>query len=299
MQPYRYIICLTLFKQRHLSTSWFTGICENQLKVEYILFVYFLLFSVKTKVISLYFIVMANQSKSGKSLFDRSDKTSNCVSRLIFCLLRGIDPYIQYSLIFNGIGQELLSKVGLVSFSSGPKGTALVVMAGACAFKQILNITYILETNVPISASITIGIYNTVLNSLAGLSALIYPPSNDLGPLQYVGISMFTVGLLAELVSELQRKQFKDNPQNQGKLYTGGLFSLARHINYGGYTLWRTGLALTSGNYWLTALQFTWNMFDFTKRAVPELSNYCSQKYGQQWTQYEHDVPNILIPFIW
>ncbi|MGR5960169.1 DUF1295 domain-containing protein [Bacillus cereus] len=33
-------------------------------------------------------------------------------------------------------------------------------------------------------------------------------------------------------VSELLRKSFKDNPVNQGKLYTGGLFKYAIHINY-------------------------------------------------------------------
>ena len=110
---------------------------------------------------------------------------------------------------------------------------------------------------------------------------------------------MFTVGLLTELISELQRKSFKDNPANQGKLYTKGLFSLARHINYGGYTLWRTGIALTSGNYSQAALQFTWHMIDFTKRGAPQLADYYSKKYGEEWKKYEHDVPNILIPYVW
>ena len=32
-----------------------------------------------------------------------------------------------------------------------------------------------------------------------------------------------------------------------GKLHTTGLFGLAQHINYTGYTLWRTGAALLSG----------------------------------------------------
>lgn len=242
---------------------------------------------------------MANESKLENRLFDRSDKTSSALSRFVFCALRAVDPYLQYLLIFNGYGYQILSKAGINSIPAGPKGTALVAMAAACALKQIINITYILEVKVPVPASVMIGIYNTILNSLAALSSLVYPPSYELGPVQYVGISLFTVGLLTELVSELQRKAFKDNPANQGKLYTGGLFSLARHINYGGYTLWRTGLALTSGNYWLAALQFTWHMVDFTKRGAPELGNYCQKKYGEEWKRYERDVPNILIPYIW
>jgi protein-S-isoprenylcysteine O-methyltransferase Ste14 len=242
---------------------------------------------------------MANQSKSEKNLFDRSDKNSSPISRFIFCFFRAVDPYLQQLLIFNGYGYQILSKAGIATVPSGPKGTALVAMAAACALKQIINMTCIFEAKIPVSAVVIICICNTVLNSLAGLSSLIYPPSNELGTLQYVGISMFTVGLLTELISELQRKSFKDNPANKGKLYTDGLFSLARHINYGGYTLWRTGIALTSGNYWLAALQFTWHMIDFTKRGVPELGDYCSKKYGEEWKKYERDVPNILIPYIW
>ena len=242
---------------------------------------------------------MANESKSENPLFDRSIKNSCPIPRLIFCFLRAVDPYLQQLLIFNGYGYQILSKIGIGSVPSGPKGTVLVAMAAGCALKQIINMAFILETKMPASGVVMICIYNTVLNSLAGLSSLIYPPSNELGALQYVGISMFTVGLLTELISELQRKSFKDNPANKGKLYTGGLFSLARHINYGGYTLWRTGIALTSGNYWLAALQFTWHMVDFTKRGAPELGDYCNKKYGEQWKKYEHDVPNILIPYIW
>ena len=110
---------------------------------------------------------------------------------------------------------------------------------------------------------------------------------------------LFSVGLLTELISEVQRKRFKDNPANKGKNYTGGLFSLARHINYGGYTLWRTGLALTSGNYWLAALQSIWLTYDFTYRAVPALTQHCSEKYGEGWKKFERDVPYILFPFLW
>jgi steroid 5-alpha reductase family enzyme len=110
---------------------------------------------------------------------------------------------------------------------------------------------------------------------------------------------MFSVGILTELISELQRKKFKDNAANKGKVYSGGLFSLARHINYGGYTLWRTGLALTSGNYWWAAFQLVLHMYYFTKKVVPELTHYCSNRYGDDWKKFERDVPNILFPYVW
>ena len=110
---------------------------------------------------------------------------------------------------------------------------------------------------------------------------------------------MFGVGILAELISELQRKRLKGNPANKSKLYTSGLFSLARHIDYGGYTIWCTGLALTSGNYWWAALQFFLHMYYFTAAAVSHLTDYCSKRYGEDWKKFERDVPNTLIPYIW
>ncbi|EEB94925.1 hypothetical protein MPER_06187, partial [Moniliophthora perniciosa FA553] len=63
-----------------------------------------------------------------------------------------------------------------------------------------------------------------------------------------------------------QRKRFKDDVRNVGKPYTGGLFGLARHINYGGYMLWRTGFAIAA------------------------------EKYGIAWTNYKRQVPYKLLP---
>jgi protein-S-isoprenylcysteine O-methyltransferase Ste14 len=242
---------------------------------------------------------MPNQSKEVRGIVDRSAKGSSPLPRLLFSVLRAVDPYLQYLLIFGGFGHQILSKTNIVTVPAGPKGTVLIAMGAAAAVKQIINMAYIMETKIFYSAAVGICIYNTLNNSLASFSSLIYGPSNELGTLQYVGISLFSVGVLAELISELQRKSFKDNPANTGKLYTGGLFSLARHINYGGYTLWRTGLALTSGNYWWAGFQFFFHLYYFTKLVVPDLAGYCSKRYGEDWKKFEHDVPNILIPYIW
>lgn len=242
---------------------------------------------------------MPSQSKEARPMFDRSDKASHPLPRLVFSALRALDPYFQHLLIFEGIGSQILSAAALPVVPAGPKGTVLVAMAAACALKQIINIAYILETKIHYSAAVGIGIYNTLTNSIASLSSIYYGPSTELGPMQYAGISLFTVGLFTELICELQRKRFKDDPANQGKVYTGGLFSLARHINYGGYTLWRTGLALTSGNYWWAGLQLGFHLWYFTTMGVPDVAGYCSKRYGEQWTQYERKVPNILLPYIW
>jgi steroid 5-alpha reductase family enzyme len=54
-------------------------------------------------------------------------------------------------------------------------------------------------------------------------------------------LSLFCLGSLIETASELGRKNFKSKPENKGKLYTGGFFAFARHVNFGGYAMWRIG----------------------------------------------------------
>ncbi|CAF1444635.1 unnamed protein product [Rotaria magnacalcarata] len=242
---------------------------------------------------------MSTDASRLQTIFNRSDKSSHPLPRFLFAALRAVDPYLQYMLIFNGYGSQILSQIGIDTISAGPKGTVLVAMAAGCALKQLINMAYILEIKIDYAPAIGICFYNTLSNSLASLSCIYYGPSNELGTIQYVGISLFTVGILTELISELQRKRFKDQPANKGKLYTGGLFSLARHINYGGYALWRTGIALTSGSYWLGAFQFIWHLGYFTKLSVPDLAGYCSKKYGDDWKKFERDTPSILFPYIW
>jgi steroid 5-alpha reductase family enzyme len=136
----------------------------------------------------------------------------------------------------------------------------------------------------------------TLHNSLATLSSLYFSPSITT---QCIGISLFLMGISAELISKLQRKRFKDNPANKGRNYMGGLFSLARHINYGSYALRRSALTMTSGNYYLTGALFLLQIWDFTARAVPALDAHCSVKYEDKWKQYKQDVSYILYSYLW
>lgn len=89
---------------------------------------------------------------------------------------------------------------------------------------------------------------------------------------------MFVLGMLAETVSEVQRKIFKDKPENKGRVYTGGLFGLARHINYGGYTIWRAGFALASAGWIWAAVVGAFFAYDFATRGIPVLDEYCGNK---------------------
>jgi steroid 5-alpha reductase family enzyme len=82
------------------------------------------------------------------------------------------------------------------------------------------------------------------------------------------------LGMAAEAVSEVQRSNFKADPKNSGKPYTGGLFGLARHVNYGGYAVMRAGYAMATGWWMWGAFVFTFFFRDFATRGVPVLDEY-------------------------
>jgi len=102
-----------------------------------------------------------------------------------------------------------------------------------------------------------------------------------------------------EFGSEIQRQVFKKDRKNKGKVYDGGLFSLSRHINYFGYTLWRTGYALAAGGWTWGAVTASFFVYDFNFRAIPVLQHYLEENYGPEYEQYKQAVPYKFVPFIY
>jgi steroid 5-alpha reductase family enzyme len=69
-----------------------------------------------------------------------------------------------------------------------------------------------------------------------------------LGWKQWAGVVLFVAGMLIETLAEESRKRFKVNPSNKGKIDDTGLWSIVRHPNYAGFTLWRSGASLATVN---------------------------------------------------
>ncbi|WP_088811050.1 MULTISPECIES: DUF1295 domain-containing protein [Listeria] len=112
-----------------------------------------------------------------------------------------------------------------------------------------------------------------------------------------IGIVLFLAGSFINTTSELLRKPFKADPANKGKLYRGGLFKYAIHINYFGDILWVAGFALVTINVWaLLVPLFLFLMFVFSY--IPNADKYLLEKYGSQFEDYQKHTKR-LIPFIW
>lgn len=222
---------------------------------------------------------------------------------LIFTLLRVLDLPLQYHIIRSGIGMDIVRRLGGTSISRSlassnsflglsPYHSLILGLAAGSAAKQIYWCLAVDDNVFAPSFATMIALYNTVLNTLNTLLSLWIVTSNYSGAATWtdlltdsalkstlpLGLGLYAIGVFTEWYCEVQRKQFKKDPANKGKLYTGGLFGLARNINYGGYSLWRTGYGLVcAGLPWGVAM-FAWTFGDFAGRAIPLMETFMERK---------------------
>lgn len=112
-----------------------------------------------------------------------------------------------------------------------------------------------------------------------------------------VAMGLFLGGSYLNTGSEVQRKHFKENPANQGRLYTQGWFRYARHINYFGDVLWVTGWALATRSPWALLIPLMLiALFVFV--FIPSLSSYLAQRYGAQYDTWAKSTKR-LVPYLY
>jgi protein-S-isoprenylcysteine O-methyltransferase Ste14 len=249
-------------------------------------------------------------------LITRGERRATPVGAAVFVGLRALDGFVlQRALQVWDPVPVLLNYLGYAAPPPSPTGglvlassnhdltpfqAILWAMSIGRAVKQIIWVVYIRKEPMDVGNAILISLYNTFLNSINQI-AFVFASVNPTwsSKAMYAGAVLYAVGILTELVSELQRKSFKDDPKNEGKPYAGGLFSLARNINYFGYTIWRGGFALAGGGLVWAALNCAGLSFDFCTRAIPVLNDWCTKRYGEQWQQVKKKVPYVFCPGVY
>ncbi|KAK3318865.1 hypothetical protein B0H66DRAFT_582357 [Apodospora peruviana] len=192
----------------------------------------------------------------------------------------------------------------------------LLLMATGSSIKQIFWLLRTSKEEFPVSAALSVSAYNTVVNSLASLLLLAASTSSALAtptlviPIPYLGTAslslptavgsmLYITGMYVEASSEIKRKNFKDDPKNKGKICDQGLWGKARHVNYAGYTLWRTGYALAAGGWIAGAAFAAWHYWTFAYRSIGLMDEYMSGRYKEQWDRYKVEVPWKLFPGVY
>jgi protein-S-isoprenylcysteine O-methyltransferase Ste14 len=237
------------------------------------------------------------QEKSFPSRVHRTNGSST-LGVSLFIILRTLDPFLQYGILRGHLGIRALPNLfggRLASFTDneqnwalGPYQLLILGMSVGTTVKQVYWSVFLSQQELNPVHGIIISLFNTTFNCLNTFYSL-WPATSattyDLSwtsllhsPSVVAGVFLYSSGILTEIISEIQRSRFKRDPANAGLPYSGGLFSLARNINYTGYLLWRTGFALASAGPIWAIVVFAFFFRNFAVQSVPELDNYCQKR---------------------
>lgn len=106
-------------------------------------------------------------------------------------------------------------------------------------------------------------------------------------------------GEALQFVADHSKYLFRQNPWNDGKIYTGGLFNFVRHPNFLGFFVWRVAFATACGGLILGVAVFAMFVNLFVQTSVPGLEGYLSAKYGKQWNLFKDRVKWKIFPGVY
>ncbi|MEL6366582.1 MAG: DUF1295 domain-containing protein [Pseudomonadota bacterium] len=142
-----------------------------------------------------------------------------------------------------------------------------------------------------------------VLTVAAALAIITGTNTKPLGIIGYIGIAVWLIGFIIEVVSDRQKSRFRENPENAGKFIDVGLWSRSRHPNYFGEIVLWLGIAILAfpileGWQYVTLISPVFVTFLLTKvSGIPLLEQRSDEKWGGQedYEAYKARTP-VLIP---
>lgn len=142
-----------------------------------------------------------------------------------------------------------------------------------------------------------------VLTMATALAIITSSNSKPLGIIGYIGIAVWAIGFLIEVVSDNQKSAFRANPENHGKFINVGLWAHSRHPNYFGEIVLWIGMAILAlpilqGWQYVTLISPIFVTFLLTKvSGIPLLETRSDEKWGGQedYEEYKRQTP-VLVP---
>ena len=124
-------------------------------------------------------------------------------------------------------------------------------------------------------------------------------------PIFYLGLLIWVIGILFEIIADEQKRRFRLNEKNRGKFISSGLWSISRHPNYFGEIILWIGIAIISlptlsGFQYVTLISPLFIYLLLTRiSGVNLLEESSDKKWGdlQEYEQYKRETP-VLVPFI-
>ena len=119
----------------------------------------------------------------------------------------------------------------------------------------------------------------------------------------YIGILISHIGSWIETIADYTLMKFKSDSKNKGKILTTGVWSLCRHPNYFGETMfwWGTFICnLSLGQWWMfyPCLLFTLLLIFVSGVYLTEKGMKKKESYSDEYKKYLVSTKKF-IPFIW
>jgi len=143
--------------------------------------------------------------------------------------------------------------------------------------------------------------------SICAMCALTAIASNTgviLNGLFYIGLLVFVIGFVVEIIADMQKSEFRKDPNNKDQFIQHGLWAYSRHPNYfGEITLW-LGVAIMSfssltGGQYITLISpiFTYLLLVYVSGVrLLEISGMEKWGHTEKYQAYINTTPS-LFPF--
>jgi steroid 5-alpha reductase family enzyme len=142
-----------------------------------------------------------------------------------------------------------------------------------------------------------------LLTAACALAIITGGNREPLGVIGYVGIAVWTIGILIEIAADRQKSAFRADPANKGRFISTGLWAWSRHPNYFGEIVLWIGMAIIAlpvleGWQWATLVSPVFVAFLLTKvSGVPMLEKAADERWGGQddYEAYKRNTPVLVM----
>jgi len=142
-----------------------------------------------------------------------------------------------------------------------------------------------------------------LLTAAAALAVITGGNRESLGAVGIVGIVVWSIGMLIEIVADRQKSNFRNDPDNKGKFIDVGLWAWSRHPNYFGEIVLWTGMAIIAvpvlqGWQFATLISPIFVSFLLIKvSGIPMLEETADKRWGGQddYEEYKRQTPVLIL----
>ena len=142
------------------------------------------------------------------------------------------------------------------------------------------------------------------LTTVNAITLIAQNPLEPIGIFFIMGALLWLLGFGFEVIADRQKKYFSEQPKNEGRFITQGLWSVSRHPNYFGEIILWAGIAIISlpflsGWQYVTLVSPVFVFLLLTRiSGLPFLEDKAEKKWGEDkdYIEYKKRTP-ILVPF--